>query len=221
MSIPTPRRSSSGAPSGSRTGETVRPIGASRRGLCGLLLGLQLPVGCFAWLSVVVRAGTPATYYCTHALAPLMFITDTRPVKVNGFVVPCEIVMLSRLIARAIENYHHCRRPFRPIEHAIREPEGPRILDHLPHGQRRRDQGVAGRAAWSWELHPDPRQQGPDGVAALGQQGPHAGVARAMGGRHRSGRRAAGRNPERGAGVHARVPKRVRGGRQDGVRTTV
>jgi hypothetical protein len=23
----------------------------------------------------------PATYYCTHALAPLMYITDTRPVK--------------------------------------------------------------------------------------------------------------------------------------------
>ena len=30
----------------------------------------------------------PATYYCTHALAPLMYITDTRPVKVNGFAVP-------------------------------------------------------------------------------------------------------------------------------------
>ena len=30
----------------------------------------------------------PATYYCTHALAPVMFITDTWPVKVNGFVMP-------------------------------------------------------------------------------------------------------------------------------------
>ena len=27
-------------------------------------------------------------YYCTHALGPIMYITDTRPVKVNGFVVP-------------------------------------------------------------------------------------------------------------------------------------
>ncbi len=34
------------------------------------------------------RNWVPATYYCTHALAPIMFITDTRPVKVNGFVMP-------------------------------------------------------------------------------------------------------------------------------------
>ena len=34
------------------------------------------------------RNWLPATYYCTHALAPVMFITDTRPVKVNGFVMP-------------------------------------------------------------------------------------------------------------------------------------
>ena len=33
------------------------------------------------------RNWLPATYYCTHAMAPIMFITDTRPVKVNGFVV--------------------------------------------------------------------------------------------------------------------------------------
>lgn len=34
------------------------------------------------------RNWIPSTYYCTHSLAPVMFITDTRPVKVNGFVVP-------------------------------------------------------------------------------------------------------------------------------------
>jgi predicted dehydrogenase len=34
------------------------------------------------------RNWMPATYYCTHAIAPVMFITDTRPVKINGFVVP-------------------------------------------------------------------------------------------------------------------------------------
>ncbi|MBM4047529.1 MAG: Gfo/Idh/MocA family oxidoreductase [Planctomycetes bacterium] len=33
------------------------------------------------------RNWLPATYYCTHALAPVMFITDTWPVKVNGFVM--------------------------------------------------------------------------------------------------------------------------------------
>jgi len=34
------------------------------------------------------RNWIPATYYCTHSLAPIMFITDTRPAKVNGFVMP-------------------------------------------------------------------------------------------------------------------------------------
>jgi predicted dehydrogenase len=35
------------------------------------------------------RNWIPATYYCTHALAPVMYITGTWPVKVNGFVIPC------------------------------------------------------------------------------------------------------------------------------------
>ncbi len=34
------------------------------------------------------RNWIPSTYYCTHSIAPVMFITDTRPVKVNGFVAP-------------------------------------------------------------------------------------------------------------------------------------
>ena len=34
------------------------------------------------------RNWIPATYYCTHSIAPVMTITDTRPVKVNGFCVP-------------------------------------------------------------------------------------------------------------------------------------
>jgi len=34
------------------------------------------------------RNWIPATYYCTHSIAPVMFITDTRPIKVNSFVVP-------------------------------------------------------------------------------------------------------------------------------------
>jgi len=34
------------------------------------------------------RNWIPATYYCTHSLGPVMYITDTWPVKVNGFVVP-------------------------------------------------------------------------------------------------------------------------------------
>jgi predicted dehydrogenase len=34
------------------------------------------------------RARLPATYYCTHSLAPVAAITGTRPVQVSGFVVP-------------------------------------------------------------------------------------------------------------------------------------
>ena len=34
------------------------------------------------------RARTPATYYCTHSLAPVAAITATRPVQVTGFVAP-------------------------------------------------------------------------------------------------------------------------------------
>lgn len=33
------------------------------------------------------RNWLPATYYCTHALAPLMVVTDTLPVSVNALVV--------------------------------------------------------------------------------------------------------------------------------------
>ncbi|MBS03358.1 MAG: hypothetical protein CMQ24_11715 [Gammaproteobacteria bacterium] len=34
------------------------------------------------------RNWIPATYYCTHSVGPVMFITGTRPEKVNGFVIP-------------------------------------------------------------------------------------------------------------------------------------
>ena len=34
------------------------------------------------------RNWIPATYYCTHSLAPVMYITDTWPKSVNGFVMP-------------------------------------------------------------------------------------------------------------------------------------
>jgi len=38
------------------------------------------------------RSWLPSTYYCTHALAPLMYITDTMPVKVNGLSIVCRSV---------------------------------------------------------------------------------------------------------------------------------
>ncbi|NLF19264.1 MAG: Gfo/Idh/MocA family oxidoreductase [Lentisphaerae bacterium] len=34
------------------------------------------------------RAWMPTTYYCTHSMGPVMMVTQTRPVRVNGFVVP-------------------------------------------------------------------------------------------------------------------------------------
>lgn len=33
------------------------------------------------------RNWLPVTYYCSHSLAPVMFVTDTTPVKVSGFVI--------------------------------------------------------------------------------------------------------------------------------------
>lgn len=38
------------------------------------------------------RHWLPSTYYCTHALAPLMCITDKMPIKVNGFSIACRKV---------------------------------------------------------------------------------------------------------------------------------
>jgi predicted dehydrogenase len=35
------------------------------------------------------RNWLPSTYYCTHALAPLMFITDTMPVRLNALSIAC------------------------------------------------------------------------------------------------------------------------------------
>ncbi|MFH1570149.1 MAG: Gfo/Idh/MocA family oxidoreductase [Gemmatimonadota bacterium] len=38
------------------------------------------------------RAWIPSTYYCTHALAPLMFITDRMPQRVIGLSIACREV---------------------------------------------------------------------------------------------------------------------------------
>lgn len=45
-------------------------------------IGNALTPGLSHW-----RNQTPATYYCTHALSPIMFITDTWPEKVNAFII--------------------------------------------------------------------------------------------------------------------------------------
>jgi predicted dehydrogenase len=45
---------------------------------------------CNCWFPGHWRSWLPATYYCTHSLGPVMYITDSRPVKVNAFVVPCD-----------------------------------------------------------------------------------------------------------------------------------
>jgi len=34
------------------------------------------------------RNRLPATFYCSHSLAPIMYITDTTPVSVNSLVIP-------------------------------------------------------------------------------------------------------------------------------------
>ena len=44
------------------------------------------------------RNWIPATYYCTHSIAPVMYLTDTRPVKVNGLVVPYDYSDPSKIL---------------------------------------------------------------------------------------------------------------------------
>lgn len=47
-----------------------------------------------AWLAPYPdhwRNWIPSTYYCTHSMGPIMYITGRRPVKVNGFVVPRDL----------------------------------------------------------------------------------------------------------------------------------
>jgi len=46
---------------------------------------LRLAPGCGHW-----RNTMPSTYYCTHALAPLMTATDEMPVSVNALSIPDE-----------------------------------------------------------------------------------------------------------------------------------
>jgi predicted dehydrogenase len=57
-------------------GEYNHPMAAETR--------LRLSPGRHHW-----RNWLPSTYYCTHALAPLMTITDTMPVSVNALSIPC------------------------------------------------------------------------------------------------------------------------------------
>jgi predicted dehydrogenase len=48
------------------------------------------------------RNWLPSTYYCTHALAPLMYITETMPVKVNALSISCpEIDKMTSRVADA------------------------------------------------------------------------------------------------------------------------
>jgi predicted dehydrogenase len=65
-------------------GEYVHPMRSAE--------SLRLAPGYNHW-----RNWIPSTYYCTHSLAPIMYITDTWPKKVNGFVVPYDVQDENRL----------------------------------------------------------------------------------------------------------------------------
>jgi predicted dehydrogenase len=56
-------------------GEYVHPGSAEWR--------MSISVGADHW-----RNWLPSTYYCTHSIAPVMYITDTWPVSVSAFVIP-------------------------------------------------------------------------------------------------------------------------------------
>ncbi len=63
-------------------GEYVHPISRDEMGELGETVG--------HW-----RNWLPATYYCTHSIAPVMMITGTRPVAVNAIIVPHDFDDLS------------------------------------------------------------------------------------------------------------------------------
>jgi len=48
---------------------------------------LRISPGLHHW-----RSWLPSTYYCTHALAPLVYITETMPVTVNALSIACRKV---------------------------------------------------------------------------------------------------------------------------------
>lgn len=48
---------------------------------------LKISYGADHW-----RWWIPSTYYCTHALAPLVYVTDTMPLKVGGLSISCPSV---------------------------------------------------------------------------------------------------------------------------------
>lgn len=56
-------------------GEYIHPMPLKER--------LRLAPGLGHW-----RHHMPATYYCSHSLAPLMVVTDTMPVRVNAVAIP-------------------------------------------------------------------------------------------------------------------------------------
>jgi predicted dehydrogenase len=60
-------------------GEYNHPMAAQSR--------LRISPGMKHW-----RAWIPSTYYCTHALAPLVYITGTMPIKVNALSIACRKV---------------------------------------------------------------------------------------------------------------------------------
>ena len=61
------------------------------------------------------RNWLPSTYYCTHALGPIMYITDTRPVSVNA------------------QSIAYCRHD-REMQHALRGDPGSTILCRMDNG---------------------------------------------------------------------------------------
>ncbi|MCC7264438.1 MAG: Gfo/Idh/MocA family oxidoreductase [Candidatus Latescibacteria bacterium] len=60
-------------------GEYNHPMAAADR--------LRISPGMDHW-----RAWLPSTYYCTHALAPLVYITDTWPRQVNALSIACPAI---------------------------------------------------------------------------------------------------------------------------------
>ena len=88
----------------------------------------------------------PSTYYCSHALAPIMFITDTHPVSVNALSIP------------------RSERRYREIERPARRP---RWHHPLSHGQQFGRPNYGAEDARARRLVSDPRFTWADGESTF------------------------------------------------------
>lgn len=98
------------------------------------------------------RNNLPATYYCTHALAPLMAITDTMPVAVNALAIPMpDALRVSRVQRQDIGAAILCRMDNDAVFRLFGVSVPGHSIWYRLHGTRGLIETVRGRGYWGPE----------------------------------------------------------------------